>query len=281
MGTSGAYSGSGGKAGRDVAAGVSDWLDKLPTGGESQGDGANGEETGDSSSADDGDAKEPVELPSRLVRGVLGLIRPSSGSGAGGGGSGGSGTASGGAGGSGGFGGGARRSSAKMAGSTGRAAAVAYAYARADRDGLAEYGLSYEALRSLGDPIEVIRQIVEAACGPRADSSLEEHEERYVAATVAEWVLEHAEADGLPSPEEITRCAIASIIFEVILTEIGETLRDRLDSEVNVADEELREAAEVLSEKAELSTDGATAEEISRAIEGGLDSLRRVYAVGK
>lgn len=274
MGTSGAYGGSGGQDGRDVAAGVGDWLDELPT------DGGNGGQSDDSSSADDGDVKDPVELPSRLVRGVLGLIRPPSGSGAGGDGPGGSGTTSGGAGGAGGSGGGARRSSAKMAGSAGRAAAVAYAYASADRDGLAEYGLSYEALRSLNDPIEVIRQIVEAACGPRADSSLEEHEERYVAATVAEWVLEHAEADGLPPPEEITRCAIAAIMFEVILTEMGEKPLDRPNSVVNVAEEELKDAAEVLSDKAKLSADGATAAEISRAIEGGLNSLRKIYAVG-
>lgn len=274
MGTSGAYGGSGGQDGRDVAAGVDDWLDELPT------DGGSGDQTDGFSPDDGGDVNDPVELPSRLVRGVLGLIRPPSGSGAGGDGPGGSGAASGGAGGAGGSGGGARRSSAKMAGSAGRAAAVAYAYASADRDGLAEYGLSYEALRSLNDPIEVIRQIVEAACGPRADSSLEEHEERYVAATVAEWVLEHGEADGLPPPEEITRCAIAAIIFEVILTEMGEKPLNRPDSVVNVAEEELKDAAEVLSDKAELSADGATAAEMSRAIEAGLDSLRRIYAVG-
>ncbi len=33
MGTSGSYSGAGGKAGKDVTSGLSDWLDTLPAGG--------------------------------------------------------------------------------------------------------------------------------------------------------------------------------------------------------------------------------------------------------
>src|SRR5690606_41176073 len=51
-------------------------------------------------------------------------------------------------------------------------------------------GLDYESLRTNDDPIDLTRRIVEAACGPLPDGTIEDEERRVVAAQVAEWVLE-------------------------------------------------------------------------------------------
>lgn len=66
MGTSGAYGGAGGKAGRDVAAGAAEWIDNV-TGGQGAG-------TDAPTDGSDGDAV--VELPPQLVSGALTLLRP-------------------------------------------------------------------------------------------------------------------------------------------------------------------------------------------------------------
>lgn len=274
MGTSGAYSGAGGKAGRDIGAGAGEWLGGLSGGGDSDSDAAN----------DPGaDGKPPVDLPPRLVSGVLSLLRPGSPSGGGGvglGGAGGgrAGRIGGSTGGTG--GGGLRRSTSRMAGSAGRAAAAAYAYATEDRASLSALGLDFDDLRALRDPIEVTRRIVETACGPRSSSTLEEHEERYVAARVAEWVLEGTQDGATPTPEEITRYAIATIIAEVIASEIGEALKQWPEKVEVIADSELRDAAEVLASKAELSVTGASEAELAKAIEDGINTLREIYGVG-
>ncbi len=137
MGTSSAYYGAGGKAGRDIGAGAGEWLGGLSGGGDSDSDAAN----------DPGaDGKPPVDLPPRLVSGVLSLLRPGSPSGGGGvglGGAGGgrAGRIGGSTGGTG--GGGLRRSTSRMAGSAGRAAAAAYAYATEDRASLSALGLDF------------------------------------------------------------------------------------------------------------------------------------------
>lgn len=73
MGTSGAYSGSGGKAGKNIGTGVGEWLDSLPGAG---GDGATGDgQAGDGTSS--GDGKPKVELPPmRFLRGAIHAVRP-------------------------------------------------------------------------------------------------------------------------------------------------------------------------------------------------------------
>ncbi|AMU66023.1 hypothetical protein [Mycobacteroides abscessus] len=273
MGTSGAYGGAGGKAGRDVAAGAAEWIDNV-TGGQGAG-------TDAPTDGSDGDAV--VELPPQLVSGALTLLRPRAPSGGGGGVggmSGGSGHVGGsGTGGSGRRSGGLRRSTTRAAGTAGRAAAAAYAYAAGDRAGLAALGLDFDSLRALGDPIEVTRRIVEAACGPLANGTLEEHEERYVAASVAEWVLEQAEGGSPPAPEEIARHSIATVVAEVLATEINEALNQRPEEVAAVAETELVEAAEVLASKVELSVNGATEAELSKAIEEGIETLKQIYGV--
>ena len=142
-------------------------------------------------------------------------------------------------------------------------------------------GLDYDELRALDDPLEVSRKIVEAACGPRSESTIDHDEQRWVAAQIAEWVLEEQEADGLPQPDEIARKAIAFIMFEAIASEVGELINsgDRPEWTISLTDEELRDATEVLSQQAELSVDGVTNAEFAKAIEDGIETLREIYVV--
>ena len=136
------------------------------------------------------------------------------------------------------------------------------------------------SLRGLDDPFEVTRRIVDAVCGQQADSSLEEAEERYVAASVADWVLEQSEDGELPDVDDVARYAIATIVTEVLSSELGEALRDRPDEVADVAEDELRDAAMVLARQTELSASGPTEDELTRAIEEGLEKLRSIYGGG-
>ena len=278
MGTSGAYTGAGGKAGKAVGQGLSDWLDSL----------ADSPDSGDSTpNPDDAEpAEKPVtQLPPKVVSGLTGLLRPrsasggsSDGPGAAGGGIGiGGGSASGG---SGRTRAGSGRSSQRLASIGGRAAAGAYAYVQGDATGLRALGLDYGELRALDDPFEVTRRIVNAVCGQQADGRLEEAEERYVAASVVDWVLEQSEDGELPDADDVARYAIAAIVAEVLSSELGKALRDRPDEVADVAEDELREAAAVLARQTVLTTSGPTEDELTRAIEEGIEKLRPIYGGG-
>lgn len=276
MGTSGAYTGAGGKPGRDISTGVGEWIDGL--GGGSDG-GAGGGTPVDGAPPSD---RPPAELPPRLIEGLLSLLRPSIASGGSSEGPGGSGGGRRGRQtssriGAGGGGAGLRRNTTQVSGSAGRAGAAAYAYATGDRATLQSLGLDYDTLRQLGDPIEITRRLVEAACGPLSNGTLEEHEERYVAASVAEWVLQQTEAGSAPTPEEIARYSIATVIAEVLATEINHDLQEHPESVAEVAESELFSAAEIVASKAELSVEGASPEELSEAIESGIETLREIY----
>ena len=278
MGTSGAYTGAGGKAGKEIGQGLSDWLDSLP------GRPEDGDNTPNSDTTEEGN-KPVVQLPPKVVSGFTGLLRPrptsggsSDGPGSGGGGIATRGRSTPGRGdrtraGSG-------RSSQRLATVGGRAAAGAYAYASRDAAGLRSLGLDYGELQGLDDPFEVTRRIVNAVCGQQADSSLEEAEERYVAASVADWVLQQSEDGVLPDVDEVARYAIATIVTEVLSSELGEALRDRPDEVADVAEDELRDAAMVLARHTELSSSGPTEDELTKAIEEGLEKLRSIYGGG-
>lgn len=257
MGTSGAYSGSGGNDGKAVRDAIRRHLDTLP-----------GSDTSPSPS--------PVPLDPAALERIINLIRPRSAAGsgadgpAGGGGQG----ATGGTGARG--GGGPQRTATASARTAGRAAAAAAAYSAGDAATLQRLGLDYQELRSLGDDVEVVRRIVDMACA-KADSTIPDHEQRHLAADVAEWVLTR-ELDGTsPTPEEIVRQSIAAIITETILVESGDLINSHENS--LIVERDIRDAAEALADKATLTVTGATENDISRAIEDGLDTLRTI--IGK
>ena len=273
MGTSGAYTGAGGKSGKEVGQGLSNWLDSLADRPEGSDANPDGTEEGD---------KPAIQLPPNAVNGLLGLLRPRS---TGGGSSDGPGPGGGGiatrsgsvAGGSGRTRAGSGRSSQRLATAGGRAAAGAIAYVRGDAVGLRSLGLDYDDLRVLDDPLEVARRIVNAVCDQEAGGRLEEAEERYVAASVADWVLEESEDGGLPEVDDVARYAIATIVAEVLSSELGEALRNRPDEVADVAEDELRDAAWVLAGQTDLSASGPTENELTTAIEDGIERLRQIY----
>ena len=261
MGTSGAYSGSGGKDGKAVRDAVGDYLDGLPV--------------VDGSRTEDGD-RPPLDAAA--LQRVIHLIRPRSSGGGGGdgpGGGGGGGRTS--SGGSSRSGGGPQRSAAASARTAGRAAAAAYAYRTGDATTLQRLGLDYNELRGLGDEFEVLRRIVDMACST-PDSTIEDHEQRRVAAEVGEWVLEQERDGSPPTPEELVRQTIATIIAETLLVESGDMVNSHEQAEV--AERDIRDAAEAMAAQATLSVDGATEDEISRAVEAGLDTIRSIVGAG-
>jgi hypothetical protein len=283
MGTSGAYTGAGGKPGRDIAAGMAVWIDGLTGGGDGKVGGGNPPDGQASADGLPPAGRPPVELPPQLVRGLLSLLRPRTASGGGtdgpgAGGSGGRRTSSRIGAGSGGSG--LRRSAARAARTTARAGSAAYAYATGDRAALQAIGLDFDSLRRLDDPVEVARRLVEAACGPLSNGTIEDYEERYAAATVAEWVLTESDAGNPPTPEEIARYSIATVIAEVFATEMTQRLQAHSESVAEVAESELAAAAQVLASKAELSVAGVTPDELSGAIEAGIEMLRKIYRAG-
>ncbi|MFC9545846.1 hypothetical protein ACFTXK_14550 [Streptomyces sp. NPDC056956] len=252
MGTSGAYSGSGGKDGKHSREVMQQHLDSL-AGGSS------------------GDSRP--ELDPQLMQGIVNMLRPRA-SGAGGDGP--SGGGGGGVGSGSRSGGGPQRSAAASARTTGRAAAAAYAYRTGDAATLQRLGLDYDELKTLGDDGEVARRIVTMACDA-ADSTIPDHEQRMVTADITEWILEHEEAGGqLPTPDEIVRQAIATIITSVALTENGDLINQH--ERGDVAESDVRDLAEALAHHAHLSVAGASEDEISRAIEDGIDTIRTILA---
>lgn len=254
MGTSGAYSGSGGKDGKAIRETIGQYLDRIA------------EADGDGEAERDRPSLDPNEL-----RRVINLLRPRS-PGGGGDGPGGGGAGGGGVGG-GRTGGGPRRSAATSARTAGRAAAAAYAYRTGDAATLERLGLDYNDLRTLGDEFEVLRRIVDMACAA-PDSTIEDHEQRRVAAEVAEWVLDQENNGIPPSPEQIVRQTIATIIAGTLLVESGDLVNN--SGHAAVTENDIRDAAEVIADQATLSIDGATEDEISRAVEAGLETLRHI-----
>lgn len=251
MGTSGAYSGSGGRDGKTVRDTVRKYLDGLsgPDGPRKNGD------------------RPPLD-PASLQR-IVNLIRPRGASGGGGDGPGG-GAGSGGT-------GGPQRTTAASARTAGRAAAAAYAYSTGDAATLQRLGLDYDELRGLGDDVEVLRRIVNMACST-PDSSIEDYGQRYVAADVAEWVMEQ-ERDGYrPTPDEVVRQTIAVIIAEALLVETGNLVNGH--ELADVAEQDIRDAAEFIAVQADLSVNGVTEDEISRAVEDGIERLRGIVRGG-
>lgn len=280
MGTSGSFGGSGGKDAGGLRDAIADWLDDQ--------DGGEGGDVGDSADVEQGEGTAPPndarqqsdDRPPIDLTPALRVILRSHGRGADGpSGRGGGGRQVGGGGGSG-SGGGASRSVGRTSRATGRAGRLALAYAAGDRDTLAEAGLNYDELRGLGDPIAVGLAIVEAAFEAQADGTIEDSEERDIVAAVVEWILE-APADAPPSPEDIVRKSIETLIAEVTLTEVSATIRSNgLSYEDRRSVERMiRDTAEECAQQVPLTSAGATEAEIARGIEQGIRDIGRIFGV--
>ena len=265
MGTSGSYSGSGGKAGKNLRQEVDDWLNEQPD--------TPGDHEQPPPEQERPEPERPPLKPETLLHAVdlLGPRAPRRGGGDGPGGGGGGG------GGEGRTGGGPRRSVGRSAGTAGRAAAAAYAFATGDAAALAQLGLDFDQLRALADPAEVARRIVEATCG-KSTSTIEDHEQRLIAGEVAEWILAETHDGTGPAPEEIARQAIAIVIANTTLVETAATTGKH--EKGALAESEIRDAAEALAGRATLSANGATEAELTRAIRSGIETLRKIAKGG-
>lgn len=277
MGTSGAFGGSGGKAAKDLRDSIADWLDDAPVPqSHTSVDAATDPNGGDGASGVPGADGQPGQagLPPTGMD-LRPIIRILTGGGPGGGG--GSGRAGGGAGGSGRSGGGAQRSLGATSRAAGRAGALARAYVSGDRVALETAGLNYDALLALGDVVSIGTKIVEAAFERRADSTIEDAENREIVADIVTWILDHPEAQQ-PTPEEIVRKSIETIIADTVLTETGDRIRQERSREKRRAAElEIREAAEVYANQVTLTNTGASEREMAAAIEGGIRELGEIF----
>ncbi|WP_164179362.1 hypothetical protein [Streptomyces sp. 604F] len=255
MGTKGSYTGNGTPASKQLQTNVTQWLDAL---------------------AGSGPGAPAQNLSPDQLLPALGLFSPSSGHADGpGGGAGGAG-----AGGGGRAGGGAQRTIAQSSRTAGRAAAAAYAYRTGNVQALQELGLNYADLQAAaGDPIDWTRRIVDAACGPLADGTIEDQERRFVASEVAQWVLEAGTDSTPPSPEEVVRETLALIIFEAVIGETAAGMNDGSRPAWATADGErqLRETARALADRASLTITGPSTAEITRAVEEGIDAMRSIW----
>ncbi|MFJ9523575.1 hypothetical protein ACIRPK_35765 [Kitasatospora sp. NPDC101801] len=257
MGTKGSYTGNGTPASKELQNNVTQWLDAV-------------------AAAGPGGAEKQLDprqlLPSLRLFGSSGghTDGPGGGTGAGGGG-GGAGRSA---------GGGAQRTIAQSSRTAGRAAAAAYAYRTGNAAALRELGLDYAQLQAVvHDPIEWTRRIVDAACGPLADGTIEDTERRFVASEVAQWVLEAGTADAPPSPDEVVRETLAMIIFEAVVSETAAKMNDGSRPAWATADGErqLLDTARALADRASLTITGPSAAEITRAVEEGIGAMRSIW----
>jgi hypothetical protein len=158
----------------------------------------------------------------------------------------------------------------------GRAAAAALAFQTGDAAELASLGLDFDELTRLSNPLEVTRRIVTAACESVSESTIEDQEQRYVAAQIAEWIFD--QRDDPPNPNEIVRKSMALIMFETLSSETGELMREgeRPAFVSELGERELRDAADIISQRAVFSTSGVSSAELSNAIEAGIETLRTI-----
>jgi hypothetical protein len=272
MGTSGSFAGSGGKDASDLRDNIAEWLDTTN----------DSEEQQDSESSDDnlgnGDLDRPRELPEidltpllRLLYRAPGRAGSSDGPGGGGGGmSSSSGRSS----------GGVTRSLGRISNAAGRAGRLARAYSTGNREVLAEAGLSYDELRTLGDPVSIGFKIVEATFDSQNDSTIAANEERAIISAVVEWILQSPD-NNVPTPEDIVRKTIETTIAETALTEVASTahIKEADPRKRNSLERQVRIAAAAYAETASLTSSGATEQEISRAIENGFRDIAEIFGV--
>lgn len=276
MGTSGSFGGSGGRDAKDLRDSISAWLDDTA---EDTSDAADSDSDGAPLAGPPNGHQPSAARPAIDIGPAVRLIlRNRSGGysdgpgGSGGGSAGGSnlGRSS----------GGATRSVGRISSAAGRAGRLALAYSAGERAPLEEAGLNYDDLRALGDPVSVGIKIVEAAFDTQADGTIEDAEARDIVAAVVEWILS-APQGRAPSPEEVVRKTIETMIAEVTLTEVGAKIRSNGASfeDRRAAENMVRDVAEEYASQITLASTGASARDIADAINDGVRDLGRIFGV--
>ncbi|MCL2489467.1 MAG: hypothetical protein FWF36_01880 [Propionibacteriaceae bacterium] len=152
------------------------------------------------------------------------------------------------------------------------------AYASRNRDALRDAGLNYDALAALHDPLAVGVKIVEAACGAISDGTIEDAEDREIVAEVVAWIIQQP---GGVQPDEAVRKTIEQIIARTVLTEVSASIYDKAVpfDRRRALEQSILDTAAELAAQARLTSTGATAQEIGKAIEDGIRDLGRIYKV--
>lgn len=275
MGTSNSFGGSGGKDAGDLRDNIAAWLDAA--------DDLGGADAGNTNGADRPSDPTPPVVPSQPprvdLRPALRVLLNSRGRGGSsdGPGGGGGGARSGGGGRS---AGGASRSVGRVSRAAGRAGRLALAYSSGNREALSEAGLNYDELQALGDPVAIGLKIIETAFESPADSTLADAEERDIVSGVVEWILEQP-ADHLPTPEDIVRKSIETMIAETALTEVSSTVYAKETSfeKRRSLERQIRDVAAEYAAQATLSRDGATEQQMAQAIENGIRDIGQIFGV--
>jgi len=171
--------------------------------------------------------------------------------------------------------GGAKRSTSRSATAAGRSIAGAVAYRTGDRGALERLGLDFDELSSLNDSFEVLRRIVDMACG-QPDSTIEDHERRLMAADIVDKLDVSGSLPTEVSAETIVMLAVAAMISELVLSECGDVATF---SSGETTEQDIRDTAEGLAARVTYSVTGVTEDDFATAIENGVNELRGILGI--
>lgn len=281
MGTSGSYSGSGGRDWNDLNGAIDDWLTALSEGTDVEGDEVDAEGTGPedtpSDNPDSGEQIDPAIVAALrpLGRAILsgGRGRGDGPSGGGGGGSPGAGPRTGGRSPS-----GSGRSRARVGRVGGRLAVGIAGLRDGDADALRTIGLDLTELQAL-DPYRQAQRLLEAATEENVAITLEEDEVHKAVNRTAIWAL--TDAAG-PEVNEVIRRFIVEYVCEVFFTEGGTTLRSGLRDGVFAVgvEDRVRDTVTALARQAPVQGTNLSAENLGLAVEGVLEQTLMIHATG-
>jgi hypothetical protein len=266
MGTSGAYTGSGG-----AWNGARRELDDLLSGGGATANDVLAPAAGAIDWDDDSSGETEAQSPEIPLRGsgVAPIrIRTRSGAGGGGGGAGlrrGAGVRTGG-------GRGTGRSRQRAARVGAGAAAAGYALRAGDAAALRRLGLDLAELATLS-PRQQAQRIIDVIAG--AAASIADGE---IARATSSMIIRLLEAETPPAPVEIVSVFATEYVFEIVVTELGSEMRDgsRDGAATQVTEADLHDVIEARVASLEIEGDSVDAEALEAAIDDVLQFTRRV-----
>jgi hypothetical protein len=220
--------------------------------------------------ADSQSSANSSNLPESVVAQALRIPVFSRGTAAGGGGSGASGRQS-----------APRRDARTYAGVAGRAAEIARALREGDREALERQGLDLDKLSAMPTRAEMVRAIVEVVCEAQPGSDIPSEEQRAIAGKLADWMLDPVMNQDMPDAAATAEHAIGLLAAEIFLSESGDELTARNGQTREDLIEQINEASQRLASKAGVANGATDADSITKAIEKGIRSLRRIYKAEK